>query len=111
MNSHRTDGFYKTKQWRALSSTVRKTAKAHGTCCGICGGELDWHTPRAVIIDHKKSRHTHPHLSLSLENLHAVDARCNSFKANGHGDDLDKARKAAPTQTGLDGLPADGSWS
>ena len=105
-----TTRFYDSKEWRNLRAKVRGHWRKHGLPCGICGAPLSWHISKAVIVDHKVSRHTRPDLALDPGNLQCVCHACNSRKAQAHADNLAKAREHAIVGVREDGLPSDGSW-
>jgi 5-methylcytosine-specific restriction endonuclease McrA len=78
--SRKKDGFLHSAEWRALRQSV---ISHYGGACMCCKRVPD----RGVNVDHIKPRKTHPHLSLSFENLQILCGRCNKQKGNKHSTD------------------------
>ena len=91
--------FYSTPDWHRLRSKTTSRWKRLNLGCGLCRYPLDWHTSRAVHVDHIKPRATHPHLALAESNLWCLCAHChNSVKKQ------IEANADRPTY-GVDGWP------
>ena len=95
MKPHRSDGFYKSKDWYRVRAIVLK--RDHYRCV-FCGRNVKGKgLPR---VDHKKKRVDYPELSLDLNNLQTLCTLCHEgVKAR---DEADPNRGCNP-----DGSPID----
>lgn len=68
-------GFYKSHDWLQLRYWALATYKKCGAC-GVGPKEAQLH------VDHIKPRSKYPELSLSMENVQVLCARCNEGKGS-----------------------------
>lgn len=89
-------GFYESREWRALRY---KALVKYGAQCQCCGAS----PPQVVLhVDHVKPRSLHPHLELKLSNLQILCEACNLGKSN--KDDTDfRDKEEVPDE--LDQMP------
>lgn len=71
----RDDGFYQSREWLELRYIALKTHGARCQCCGKTAAD-----GVTIHVDHIHPRYTHPHLSLSIENLQILCSQCNFGK-------------------------------
>lgn len=92
------DKFYWSREWKALSESVKREWRAAGRPCGFCGKPLDWGKKYAVVVDHIRSKNSHPQLALERSNLQCICHGDNSRKRSW----IDNSKKA---KVGIDGFP------
>ena len=71
--------FYESREWLRIRIKVFRTYKAQCMSCDAMNVELH--------VDHIKPRSTHPHLSLTFDNLQILCRDCNMEKSNLHATD------------------------
>lgn len=71
------DGFYETREWRALRY---KALVMHGPTCQCCGATRGQGV--VIHVDHVKPRSKFPALQLDIDNLQILCEACNLGKSN-----------------------------
>ena len=97
------NGFYQTKEWKALRRQVTKHWKAHGLPCAYCNAPIDWNKRWAAIADHVQPLRKAPELALDASNIVMMHHGCHS-KKTAH---VDYAKKPEANQNGF---PVGSEW-
>lgn len=88
--------FYSSAPWRFVRYQVLREAKG---CCQCCGKRASFESP--LHVDHIKSRHRYPELSLDVKNLQVLCEDCNFGK--GVDDETDWRDGKIPDPFGTEG--------